>query len=198
MARSYSIRTQLIRELNVVTERAREREGFLGRSSSTVACVLTCWTCASPALAEDGCARFAWPVAQEREALIVQSKPALPSGTAIESGKGQAFKLLLRPPREIEFVMPPERKSDIENWRGGIVRFPAPLQAGVYQVTLSDEAWVDVVQNGSYAKSIGSSGRGDCPGLRKSVRFDVAASPIVLQISGASVEDISIVAGSVR
>jgi hypothetical protein len=76
------------------------------------------------------------------------------------------------------------------------VRLPAPTLAAVYQITLSDEAWVDVVQNGGYAKSIGSSGRSDCPGLRKSIRFDVASSPIVLQISGASVEVVSVVAGS--
>ncbi len=38
----------------------------------------------------------------------------------------------------------------------------------------------------------------DCPGLRKSIRFYVASDPIVLQISGASVEVISIAVGSVR
>jgi hypothetical protein len=147
-------------------------------------------------VAEDGCAKFAWPVAQEREALIAQSQPTLSSGASIEPDQG--FKLLLRQPDEVKFVMPPERKPRIENWRGGIVRLPAPTQAGVYQVTLSDEAWVDVVQNGGYAKSIGSSGRSDCLGLRKSIRFDVVPSPIVLQISGASVEVISVVAGSAR
>jgi len=198
MARSCSIRTQVIPALDVVTKRTPRRGGFSGRSSATLACALTFWTCASAALAEDGCAKFAWPVTQEREALIAQSQPALPSGASIEPGQGRAFKLLLRQPDEVGFVMPPERKSRIENWRGGIVRLPAPIQAGVYQITLSDEAWVDVVQNGGYAKSIGSSGRGDCPGLRKSVRFDVASSPIVLQISGASVEVISVMAGSAR
>jgi hypothetical protein len=95
-------------------------------------------------------------------------------------------------------VTPPERKSRIENWHGGIVHLPAPPQAGVYQITLSDEAWVDVVQNGGYARSIGSTGRSDCPGLWKSIRFDVASSPIVLQISGASVEVISAVVGAAR
>lgn len=61
-----------------------------------------------------------------------------------------------------------------------------------------DEAWVDVVQNGGYGRSIGSTGRSDCPGLRKSVRFDVASNPIVLQISGASVDVISIVVSPVH
>lgn len=163
-----------------------------------LASALAFCVCTGAARAEDGCGKFAWPVMQEREAMSAQGQPALASGASIEPGSGQAFKLLLRPSADAEFVMQPERKSRIENWRGGIVRLPAPPQAGVYQVTLSDEAWVDVVQNGGYARSIGSTGRSDCPGLRKSIRFDVTSNPIVLQISGASVDVMSIVAGPAR
>jgi len=201
MVKSCSIRTQMIRARKPVTGCAPERRILPGGSRAkrclTLACALVvCWTGA--ALAEDGCSKFAWPVAQEREALIAKGQPTLASGASLESGSGLSFRLLLRPPEEAGFVMLPERKPRIENWRGGIVRLPAPQQEGAYQVTLSEEAWVDVVQNGSYAQSIGSSGRSDCPGVRKSIRFDVASTPIVLQISGASVDAISIVAGSVR
>ncbi|WP_257195159.1 MULTISPECIES: substrate-binding domain-containing protein [unclassified Bradyrhizobium] len=172
------------------------------RSRSTrllaLASALAVFACAGTALADDGCGKFAWPIMQEREAMTAQSQPELASGATFEPGSGPAFRLLLRPSTDAEFVMPPERKSRLENWRGGIVRLPAPPQAGLYQITLSDEAWVDVVQNAGYARSIGSTGRSDCPGLRKSIRFYVASDPIVLQISGASVEVISIAVGSVR
>jgi hypothetical protein len=202
MAKGFSIRTQMIRTVEGVVERAPTRGGFPSRRGlkkrPTLACALTLWICTSAALAEDGCGKFAWPVSQEREALIAQGQPTLASGDSIEPGPGQAFKLLLRLPDEVVFVMPPERKPRIENWRAGIVRLPAPPQAGIYQVTLSDEAWVDVVQNGGYARSIGSSGRSDCPGLRKTIRFEIASSPIALQISGASVEAISVVVGPAR
>lgn len=159
---------------------------------------LAFWACTGPAVAEDGCGKFAWPVMQEREAIAALSGPALASGASQEAGWGRAFKLLLRASADAEFAMPPERKPRIENWRGGMVRLPAPPQAGVYQVTLSEDAWIDVVQNGGYARSIGSTGRSDCPGLRKSIRFDVAANPMVLQISGASTEVISIVVSPVH
>lgn len=159
---------------------------------------LALWACTGTALAEDGCGKFAWPVTQERQAMTAQSGPALDSGASLAPGSGQAFKLRLRQSENAEFAMPPERKPRIENWRGGVVRLATPQQAGVYQVTLSDEAWVDVVQNGGYARSIGSTGRSDCLGLRKSVRFDVASNPIVLQISGASVDVISIVVSPVH
>jgi hypothetical protein len=54
------------------------------------------------------------------------------------------------------------------------------------------------VQDGRYARSVGSSGRRDCPGLRKTVRFDLAASPLVLQISGAPAKSLSVVFGPAR
>ena len=66
----------------------------------------------------------------------------------------------------------------------GIVRTTID-RAGLYQITLSDEAWVDVVQNGARVKSSDFSGQKACPGVRKSVRFDLAAGPATLQISNA-------------
>ena len=67
---------------------------------------------------------------------------------------------------------------------------------GIYQVTLSEEAWIDVVQDDRYARSVGSTGRGDCPGLRKSVRLDLAAAPFVLQISGVTSESVAVAVGA--
>jgi hypothetical protein len=61
---------------------------------------------------------------------------------------------------------------------------------GTYQVTLSDEAWIDVIQDGKFLRSIGSSGRSDCPGVRKSVRFELKPEPFVLQLSGVILETI--------
>ena len=62
-----------------------------------------------------------------------------------------------------------------------------------YQVTLPDEAWIDVAQDGRYARSVGSTGRSDCPGLRRSLRLELAASPFVLQLSGVS-SDVIVIA----
>jgi hypothetical protein len=69
---------------------------------------------------------------------------------------------------------------------------PALAKAGIYQITLSDDAWIDVIQNGRYARSVGSTGRSDCPGVRKSVRLDLDASPVVLQVSGVAPETIAL------
>ena len=83
-------------------------------------------------------------------------------------------------------------KPKAEHWFGGVVRLPAMAKPGIYQVTLSDEAWIDVIQDGHYARSIGSTGRSDCPGLCKSVRFELNASPFVVQLSGVTTEMIAV------
>ena len=92
--------------------------------------------------------------------------------------------------------MPPERQPRSERWFGSAIRFPALDKPGIYQVTLSEEAWIDVVQDNRYARSVSSTGRGDCPGLRKSVRLDLAAAPFVLQISGVASESVVVAIGA--
>jgi hypothetical protein len=91
--------------------------------------------------------------------------------------------------------MPPERKPRTEQWHGGMVRLPALPKPGIYQITLSDEAWIDVIQDGRYARSVGSTGRGDCPGVRKSVRLDLGEEPPVLQVSGVAQDTIAVTIG---
>ena len=68
--------------------------------------------------------------------------------------------------------------------------------AGTTFETLSEEAWIDVVQDDRYVRSVGSTGRGDCPGLRKSVRLELGATPFVLQISGVTSDSIIVAIGA--
>ena len=58
-------------------------------------------------------------------------------------------------------------------------------QAGLYQITLSDDAWIDVLQGQARLKSVAFTGQRDCPGARKSVRFDVGSAAVTIQISNA-------------
>jgi hypothetical protein len=59
-------------------------------------------------------------------------------------------------------------------------------KAGLYEITLSDEAWIDVVQGGASVKSSDFSGQKNCPGVRKSVRFPLAAGAATVEISNAA------------
>ncbi|MFG3596120.1 hypothetical protein [Bradyrhizobium sp. RDI18] len=146
-----------------------------------------------PAMAaDDGCEKFAWSIARERTAFAATDKATIAAGETLPALPAGALVVRLQPGEQASFAMSPERKPRIERWHGGIVRLPALPKPGIYQITLSDDAWIDVIQNGGYVRSVGSTGRSDCPGVRKSVRLDLDASPVVLQVSGVAGEAIAI------
>src|SRR5258707_5253750 len=144
------------------------------------------------AYADDGCDKFGWSMVRERAWFAATNKAAVAAGATLAPIPNGAFVLQLQPDTNAAFAMPPGRKPKAEHWFGGIVRLPAVARPGIYQVSVSDEAWIDVIQDGRYARSIGSTGRSDCPGLRKSVRFELNASPFGVQLSGVTTEMIAI------
>jgi hypothetical protein len=148
--------------------------------------------------AGDGCEKFAWSLARERAAFAATDKATVVAGETLPGLPAGALVIRLQQGAEASFAMPPERKPRTEQWHGGIVRLPALAQPGIYQITLSDDAWIDVIQNGRYARSVGSASRGDCPGVRKSVRLDLDASPVVLQVSGVAPDTITVTIGAVE
>jgi hypothetical protein len=148
--------------------------------------------------ADDGCEKFAWSVARERAAFAAADKMTVAAGETLNALPSGALVIRLQVGAQAGFAMPPERKPRTEAWHGGMVRLPAPPKSGIYQVTLSDDGWIDVIQNGRYARAVGSTGRGDCAGVRKSVRLDLDASPLVLQLSGVAPDAIAIMIGAVE
>jgi hypothetical protein len=150
----------------------------------------------SPAFVEDGCGKFAWPLAREQALFAAADIASLNAGTVLATIPKTAFVVHLQPGAQAIFTMPPERRPRSERWFGGAISLPTLDKPGIYQVTLSEEAWIDVVQDNRYVRSVGSTGRGDCPGLRKSVRLDLAAAPFVLQISGVTSESVVVAVGA--
>jgi hypothetical protein len=128
-----------------------------------------------------GCEKFKWSIARER-AWFAASPKAVAAGADISAGDG-GYAVSLVAGGAAGFAVPPERAPKAGTF-GGVVKTSID-KAGLYQITLSDEAWIDVVQNGASVKSAGFSGQRACPGVRKSVRFNLAAGPATLQISNA-------------
>jgi hypothetical protein len=138
-----------------------------------------------------GCDKFKWPIDKERALLGV----AAPIDSANEVAKplSGAAKLPLVPLTEAKLPTPPGRQPKSPDSYAGFVRYAAPPQAATYRVALSDAAWIDVVQDGQEVKSIDHSGALGCDGIRKSVKFNLTASPFVIEISGTTARDIAIV-----
>ena len=96
----------------------------------------------------------------------------------------------LAPTGSVGFRLPPERAPKPDTF--GATLDVADLAAGLYQVTLSDDAWIDVLQRQARLKSVAFTGQRDCPGARKSVRFSLKAGGLTIQISNAPAATINV------
>ena len=142
---------------------------------------------ASPAWAAEepsGCDKFKWPIERERAALTAPDRVTLASGGEIAALPAQAVILALRSPAEAKLPMPPERGPKDGTFAGFTNVTKAP-KAGLYSVSLSAGGWVDVVQDGKFLKPKAFSGATDCDGIRKTMKYELSAQPVVLQVSGA-------------
>jgi hypothetical protein len=143
-----------------------------------------------PSDTASGCDKFAWSIAHEREVLSSEM-PATPSGTRILK-KDKSFHVDLTLEKKTDFFLAPERKPKPGTYSGDIT-IAGVEPPGVYQITLSDEAWVDVFENGMRLKSTAFTGAKDCPNVRKSVRFDLApGAPVTIQISNSAKDSIKV------
>ncbi len=99
--------------------------------------------------------------------------------------------LALRSPTEAKLPTPPERAPKDGTFAGFASIKNAP-KAGLYTISLSSGGWVDVVQDGHFLKPKAFSGATDCDGIRKTMKYELSASPFVLQVSGTKEDSVSI------
>jgi len=98
----------------------------------------------------------------------------------------------LSPFADAKLPTAPERAPRKPDSFAGFISVPGPAQSGVYKITLSSEAWIDVVQDGHFVKSVSHSGAMGCAGIRKSVKFEFAPAPFVLQFSSVPAKKIGV------
>jgi hypothetical protein len=145
---------------------------------------------ASAAEEPSGCDKFKWPIERERAALTAADRAKLASGSEQAALPSSAITLALVAPADAKLPSPPERGPK-DGTFAGFASFKAP-KAGLYTISLSAGAWVDVVQDGHFLKPAAFSGATDCDGIRKTMKYQLGASPLVLQISGAKDNSVSI------
>jgi len=142
---------------------------------------------ATGAQADDAaCANFKWPLAEERAWFAKRPAVETSSSASVPELPAGALAVPLVPSGTVKFALAPARKAKGDADNGAAVTIAALPRAGRYQVTLSADAWIDVIQDGAAAASVDHTGMRECPGVRKSVRFDLKPGPIVIQISGAA------------
>ena len=139
----------------------------------------------------DPCASFKWPVTQEKQAFTGSQLPFIKSG-AQYPGLMAGATVALDPQDRTTYPVPPTHKPKNSPAYGAVVAGAPLAEGGTYQITLSDEAWIDVVQNGKIIRSTAFSGAEGCPGIRKSVRFKLDHGPLTIELSDAKAERVNI------
>ncbi len=147
-----------------------------------------------PALAQEpvGCDKFKWSLDKERATLIGTDLPRLASASKAMWPLPFATMIALAPVADAKLPVAPERAAKSNDTFAGFIEVPAPAKAGTFAITLSAAAWIDVVQNGARLKSIAATGATGCDGVRKSVKFELAAAPFTVQLSGVEANSIKI------
>jgi hypothetical protein len=161
------------------------------RGSLFAALVLLGVTPAFAAEEPSGCDKFKWPIEHERAALTAPDRAKLTSGSEQAALPGTGVTLALVPPADAKLPTPPERAPK-EGTFAGFTSFKTAPKAGLYTISLSAGAWVDVVQDGHFLKPRAFSGATDCDGIRKTMKYELSASPFVLQVSGSKDDSISV------
>ncbi len=146
---------------------------------------------AAPAFAQEptGCT-FKWPLDKERALL------AKPSQVASGSQGVQALSpvaVALQPLAAAKLPQAPSRTPRYSDSYAGFVQASAPASAGTYRITLSHGAWIDVIQDGHALRSVGFTSAKGCDGVAKSVKFDLAATPFIIELSGTAAHAIALV-----
>jgi hypothetical protein len=138
-----------------------------------------------------GCDKFKWNIDHERAALTAPDRAKLASGAELAALPSTGMIMALTAPADAKLPTPPERAPK-EGTFAGFASVKAAPKAGLYTISLSAGAWVDVVQDGHFLKPKAFSGATDCDGIRKTMKYELSASPLVLQISGTKEDSISI------
>ena len=149
---------------------------------------------AAPAWAAEepsGCDKFKWNIEQARAALTAPDRIKLASGGEVLALPLTGITLGLRPSADAKLPAPPERAPK-ESTFAGFANIKAVPKAGLYTVSLSAGGWVDLVQDGHFLKPKAFSGATDCDGIRKTMKYEISASPFVLQVSGSKEDSVSI------
>jgi hypothetical protein len=161
------------------------------RAASAFALLLVSVAQVKAAEEPSGCDKFKWNIDHARAALTSSDRAKLSSGSDVAALPSTGMTLSLVKPADANLPTPPERAPK-DGTFAGFTSFKTAPKAGIYTVSLSAGAWVDVSQDGHFLKPKAFSGATDCDGIRKTMKYELSASPFVLQVSGAREDSISI------
>ena len=169
----------------------RGRAGARGGARFSLAMLLLLSAAGAASAAEpDACDKYARDIAREQALVAGAGAPA--SLIGLDRNDAVGLKLQLLPLAAAKLEVSPERAAKDPASFAGVLRFDGAATGGVYHITLSTPAWIDVVQGGKYLKPKALT-YADCPNARKSVQFEIGAEPFVVQLSDSPSDVVALV-----
>jgi hypothetical protein len=140
---------------------------------------------AAEARDEATCEQFNWSVKRELEWFRDPYLEMVFSGATLGSVPDKGLVLELQPQGTVDHVLAPggELKSDTF---AGVFLVKTVPKAGTFQVTASQDAWIDLIQDGKALDLSAETLNPNCSDAPKSMRFHLEPGPLTVQISGAS------------
>ncbi len=136
---------------------------------------------------KSACARFKWSIA--RELALFAAPTPLGDDDWLQIGKaGYRTKLVDYEALSYSATPAHARKPGTH----GVALALVVRTGGVYDFTLSDEGWIDVVDHGVIVPPIDFSDQKGCIGVRTSVRFRLKTGEYTVQLSNIDGEEINI------
>jgi hypothetical protein len=149
---------------------------------------------AIPAAAEDDCTGFSFPVDTDIAWMNAADSESVEAGAKLPSLPAKAVTLKMKMTRDITLPVKSGRKKQAigGGTYSGWFEIASLPKAGMYQISVSHEGWIDAAQNGELVQSHSFSGRPACKAVRKSVRYELGAGPVTVQVAGAPVEAVKV------
>jgi len=153
---------------NLMRARNPHKSTVVIRAASALALLLLCAAQVKAAEEPSGCDKFKWNIDHERAALTASDRAKLTSGSEETAIPSSGMILSLVKPADAKLPTPPERAPK-DGTFAGFTSFKNAPKAGIYTISLSAGAWVDVSQDGHFLKPKAFSGATDCDGIRKTM-----------------------------
>ena len=150
---------------------------------------------AIPAAAEEDCTGFSFSVDTDIAWMRSADSAAIETGAKVPALAAKAIALKLKPTRDITLPVKSGRKKQAigNGTYSGWFEIASLPKAGMYQISLSIDG---LDRRGSEMESwcnpTLSAESQACKSVRKSVRYELGAGPVTVQIAGAPVETVKV------
>ncbi len=132
------------------------------------------------------CDRFDWSIKRELEQFGNPSLEMVFSGATLATIPDKGLVIDLQPHGTLDYALTPGGEPKPDDSFAGLLLIKNVPQAGLYQVTLSGDAWIDLIQDGKALPLAAETINPDCGDARKSMRFRLEQGPLTVQVSGAA------------